>query len=180
MIAIISDEKQENIGQLLFHVLQKESEKMGEVKFIPISDKKVQPCVCCGGCESKSYGKCVVRDDMDQILPIVVKENYLIITTQVVWGGPSFSVKKVLDKTALLGNRFYKVRNGELVKGTGYPLKKLIFFGVTEDKNRKSSKDFLFFVNEMGTILDVKRQAFLVSPKISEEELREIGKELFI
>lgn len=70
---------------------------------------------------------------MDEIIPILIKGDIVIYTSPLIWGGFSADVKRILDKTALIGNRFYKVRNKELVKGLITNMKKVVGVGVSVD-----------------------------------------------
>lgn len=175
MIAIISDNEQENIGKRLYDYLIQSGEA---VSFIPASNKNIKPCYSCGGCERQTLGRCVVRDDMDEILPVLARATTYIYTSPVVWGGITYPLKKVLDKSALLGNRFYRVRNGELVKGINVDVQKLFLIGVCEGQEKKEATDFVFWGKEVIKIMDVSGNALTVSGQLSEEELQKLGKEL--
>lgn len=86
--------------------------------YFNLRDMDIQPCYSCGGCTYKTYKKCVVRDDMDKVIPKLLISRSMIIITRVVFGGYSFAAKRMMDKFALVGDQHYHINsNGELVKG---------------------------------------------------------------
>lgn len=114
MVTIIADEGRHKIGEKLKERLQ---EKMLDVDYISLEDVEVKPCINCGGCTYKTYGKCVIRDDGDWIYPKLIKSDVQIYLTPITFGGYSFKTKRVLDKCALIMDSHYFVENRELVKG---------------------------------------------------------------
>lgn len=114
MVTIIADEGIYKIGEKLKESLQ---EKMLDVDYISLENVDVKPCISCGGCTYKTYGKCVIRDDGDWIYPKLIKSEVQIYLTPITFGSYSFKTKRVLDKCALIMDRHYIVENKELVKG---------------------------------------------------------------
>lgn len=175
MIAIISDNKKETFGTRLYEYF---TEKQEEAVLIPVSDRNIKPCYSCGGCNYKTYGKCVVRDDIDEILPIMARVNKLVYTTPIQWGQTSYDTKRVLDKSALLGNRFYKMRGNEIVKGTASGDTKMVFIGISEKPTEKAKNTFLSLSKEIANITDSDYIAKVMKPDSSEEELVMTAKEV--
>ena len=56
------------------------------------------------------------------------------------WGGLSYDVKKILDKTALIGDRFYNINNKELVKGSISKNKKTLGIAVSDQLSATEEK----------------------------------------
>ncbi|MDR7855540.1 NAD(P)H-dependent oxidoreductase [Tissierella sp.] len=177
MIVIISDVNNEGVGKALYNYLISNNE---EVEFISASERNIKPCYCCDGCTYKTYGKCVVRDDMDQILPIIIKGDIVVYTSPLIWGGFSYDIKKILDKTALIGNRFYKTRNKEIVKGTISNNKKIIGIGVSEIASKMEQSSFEYFLKEVGTIMNIEYLGKVVNPTITDDELQNLAREVLL
>ncbi len=175
MIAIVSDQEKETFGTRLYEYFIKQHE---EAVLIPASRRDIKPCYSCSGCNYKTFGKCVVRDDMDEILPILARAEKTVYTTPIQWGQTSYDIKKVLDKTALLGNRFYKMRGKEIVKGSASGNTKLVHIGISEKSTDKAKKTFLNLAKEMGNIMDADHIAKIIGPDASEEEMVKIAKEI--
>lgn len=175
MIAIISDNERETFGTRLFEYFTKQQEK---VVLIPVSNRDIKPCYSCSGCNDKTFGKCVVRDDMDEILPIMARADKMVYTTPIQWGQTSYDIKKVLDKSSLLGNRFYKMRGKEIVKGTAAGNSKMAVIGISEKPADKAKRTFLTLAKEIANITDSDYIAKVMKPDISEEELVKTAKEV--
>ena len=177
MIVIVSDNKKEAIGMALYDSY-KSMDK--EVAFISASSSHVKPCYGCNGCLDKTYGKCVFRDDMDDILPILIKGDIIIYTSPLVWGGFSYNIKKILDKTALIGNRFYSVRNKEMVKGTISKMKKIVGIGVSQESKLKGQIIFENLLKETGIIMNIQSVGRVVDPILNQEEVQKLAMEVLL
>lgn len=112
------------------------------------------------------------------ILPVMIKGDTVIYTSPLVWGGVSYDIKKVLDKSALIGNRFYKIRNKELVKGTVSKNKKIIGIGVNDQASENERNSFISYIKELGIILDIEYLAKVTGTSITDEELKNLAKEV--
>lgn len=176
MVVIISDGKKENMGKALYEYYKAKNE---EVEFVSVSCLDIKPCYACGGCTYKTYGKCIVRDDMDQIVPLLMKGDIIFYTSPIVWGGFSYNIKKVIDKMALTGSRFYKVKNGELVKGTISNIKKLVGIGVSDRVSDKERKTFENLIKEMGIIIDTKYMGKIIDTQFTHKDVERIAKEVY-
>ena len=65
----------------------RENEK--DISLFKPADMNILPCRSCGACEYKSPGKCVIKEDMDDILRSIAKGNILVMLTQIRFGGYS-------------------------------------------------------------------------------------------
>lgn len=175
MIVIISDDEKEIIGTKLYEYYKSINE---EIEFISASSRNIKPCYGCNGCTYKTYGKCVFRDDMDEILPILIKGDIVIYTSPLIWGGFSYDVKKILDKNALIGDRFYKVKNKELVKGMISNMKKVVGVAVSEKVSEKEQSTFESYVRELGTIMDINYMGTVLNTRLTDEEIEKLAKEV--
>lgn len=175
MIVIVSDDKKEAIGAALYDYY-KGMDK--ELAFISASSSHVKPCYGCNGCLDITYGKCVFRDDMDDILPILIKGDILLYTSPLVWGGFSYDIKKILDKTALIGDRFYSVRNKEMVKGTIAKMNKIVGIGVSQGPQLKGQTVFENLMRETGTIMNIQSVGRVVESILNQEEVKKLAMEV--
>ncbi len=114
MITILADDSLGPIGQRLHDTLLG---KGAQAEYISLADTVVRPCVNCGSCNGKTYGKCVTRDDADWLLPRMMAADALVVVTPVLFGGYSVKAKRVLDKLGLIMDRHYYVHRGEMAKG---------------------------------------------------------------
>lgn len=176
MVVIIADDKKENLGKALYEYYKAKNE---EVKLVSVSCLDIKPCYACGGCTYKTYGKCVFRDDMDDIVPLLMEGDVIIYTSPLIWGGFSYSIKKVIDKMALTGSRFYKVKNGELVKGSISNIKKLVGLGVSDRVSEKERKTFENLIKEMGMIIDTKYLGETINTQFTHKDVEKIAKKVY-
>ena len=114
MLTILADKPVSNVGQNMYEKIVK---TRNDTKCFCLGDIKIEPCYACRGCEEKTYGRCVVRDDADLILPCLARSETIIVITPIVFGGYSFQVKRAIDKIGLICDRHYYYHRGELVKG---------------------------------------------------------------
>ena len=175
MIVIVSDSKREVIGRRLYEACKKQGK---EVELVYISDRDIKPCYACNGCTDRTYGKCVVRDDMDEILPKMAKADWLVYTHPLTFGGPSYDCKLVLDKSALLGNRFYKARNGEIVKGNIVGWKHMMFLAEKSGASQKEKETYHAYVKEVCKLIDVEPHVHVVGRNVSEQVIEQLAKEV--
>lgn len=167
MIAIIADEGKSKVGTEL---CQGFLSKGVETEYIPLDNIQVKPCMNCGGCNYKSYGRCVTRDDGDRIYPKVIRSEAVIMVSPVIFGSYSFKVKRVLDKFGLLMDRHYYVQNKELVKG-GMPGKRFKYFaiGVNENPDGEEAEAFKKLVHETLIITRGVGRAYIVGGQLTSE-----------
>jgi multimeric flavodoxin WrbA len=114
MITVLSDAATKGLGQDLYN---KFSQRRQGIRHFCLEDMNVEPCYACRGCEEKTYGRCIIRDDADLILPSIMHSETIIVISPIVFGGYSFKIKRIVDKFALIAGRHYYYNNGELVKG---------------------------------------------------------------
>lgn len=176
MITIIADEGINNIGAELY---QSFITKEIQAEYISLENMEVKPCISCGGCTYKTYGKCTVRDDGDIIFPKVLRSNVIISVSPITFGSYSFKMKRVLDKFSLIMDRHYFVENKELVKG-GKLENKFKFFAIG-DKENCIDEEIEAFQNLFHENLVITRgvgKAYIVDKTLSEKMRNQIIEEV--
>lgn len=173
--AIISDDANQKVGKLLGEEFSKQNI---EVKYINVSKVDVKPCYGCGGCNYKTYGKCIVRDDGDIIYPILINAQIWIIVTSLTWGTYSFQTKRVLDKIALIGDKHYYVKGKELVKSIQGNLQKYYAIGIKDECSIKEKEVFSNLVAENVNIMGISGGSFIVDNNITKAQIQKIVKEI--
>ena len=176
MITIIADEGNNRIGSEVHQALVS---KGMDADYIPLENVDVKPCVNCGGCSNKTYGRCVVHDDGDWLYSKVVRSDLLVFVTPVVFGGYSFKLKRVLDKFGLFMDRRYFVVNGELVKG-GLPDRtfKCFAVGVSERDDAAENAAFKQLFHELLTITQGVGKAYVTGASLSPQMKNDIIQEV--
>ena len=147
MITIVSDSDAALCGESIREQLA----RLGaQATHLTLDEAALKPCYGCGGCETKSFRRCVFRDDADRVLPYIAQSETLVIITPVVYGGYSYQAKLIVDKLALLGDLHYYVKNGELVKGLGPG--NYFVIGISDACDEADAEAFEFLVRETHRI----------------------------
>lgn len=74
----------------------------------------IKPCQGCFTCWTKTPGKCIHKDDMEKILPIIAESDMLIIATPVYLDGMTGPMKTFIDRMIPLGKGRVELRNDHL------------------------------------------------------------------
>lgn len=183
MIVIVSDEKKESTGRALYQYFKKTDR---DVQFISASGRNIKPCRACQGCTEKTYGKCVFRDDMDEIITALMKADIIVYTSLLKWGSFSADIKKILDKNCLLGDPFYYMTgDGELRKACKTGLKKIVGIGVSDAPSAEEETTFKTLLKEMGNLMGVEHMAKVTAGSVikgmdgtSGTDIEKLGKEI--
>jgi len=149
MITILADAAVSGMGQGMYEKIAKTRD---DVRYFCMEGMKIEPCYSCRGCEEKTYGRCIVRDDADLILPCLARSKTIIVFTPIVYGAYSFQIKRAFDKIALIGDRHYYYRHGEVVKGKPSLGIKYYAVGLHDGKDMEEVQVFRQFVMETITI----------------------------
>lgn len=174
-IVILSDDTRQRVGKQLYETLCKQNI---DVEYIEIGNVDVKPCYNCGGCTYKTYGKCIVPDDGDDIYPKLLKATAWVIVTPIVFGTYSFQTKRVLDKVALIGDRHYFVSKNELVKRMQGNMKKYFAIGIKEECSLEEKEIFTNLIYENQRIMSVTGKAFILKEEPSQQSILQIAMEV--
>jgi multimeric flavodoxin WrbA len=79
-----------------------------EVHAFHVARMTISPCRACGGC-SKT-GECVIRDDMQQIYPLLRGAERLIIASPIFFGSVTAWLKAVFDRCQACWSEKYVVK----------------------------------------------------------------------
>lgn len=176
MVTIIADEGKSRIGLELYQTLLS---KEAQTDYVTLEQVQVKPCVNCGGCTRKTYGKCVTRDDGDWIYSKIIRADVLVLVSPVVFGCFSFRMKRVMDKFGLVMDQHYSVKNKELVKGgmVGKQFK-LFSIGVKDHCAAEEAEAFQTLHHETVVITRGTGKAYVtgavLDADLKEEIIREV------
>ncbi len=175
MILIIADNKDEKFGRDLYKYYTKINE---DVEFVSASGMNIKPCYGCGGCTQKTFGKCLVRDDMDIIIPLMMKCEKIIYTSPVVWGGFSYTTRKIVDKMSLTGNVFYKVKKKELIKTSKSKMKKIIGIGISDNISDKERISYENQVKSIAKVTGIKYLGKVFGNTFTDQDIEKLALEV--
>lgn len=78
------------------------------------SNEKNHYCVGCFGCWLKTPGRCVIKDEFQQMGEKLSKVDEFLIISKSTFGSYSSSVKNVLDRSISYVEPFFVIRKGEM------------------------------------------------------------------
>jgi len=128
-----SPRKGGNTDILLDKVLEGARSAGAEVTSIYVRDLKIAGCRECGGCDKT--GKCVVKDDMQTVYPMLEAADVIFLASPVFFYGISSQAKALIDRCQAMWSKRMLERTPDERKtydnGKGY----LIAVGATRGKN---------------------------------------------
>lgn len=83
-----------------------------QVEHIYVHDLNISPCRGCFACWTKTPGKCVQNDEMEELLPKIVSADILVFATPVYMDGMTSTMKMLLDRLIPSFNSFIEIRDG--------------------------------------------------------------------
>lgn len=166
MIVILSDA----VG--LASCLAENLREMGEeVVLVPLEEKEIHPCTSCGSCAGKTYGRCIQKDDMQKIFPLIEGSSHWVLACPIRFGGYSFTGKKVLERLSALGDVHYYIDGGEIVKEmrTG----DFSAIGILEKERKEEEEAFKALHAENIRIMHCSGKSFVLGPEADTTEVAE-------
>lgn len=141
MSSVILDafESEKSIGNTLKRLLEEKGQEFSHFK---LKDMNILPCRSCGSCGVKTPGKCVLDDDMHGIMRAIAPSSLIIMLTSIRFGGYSSQLKKVLDRTMVMGLPLYIVKDGHLLHPMRYGKKSLLGIGLAEENLQGQEENF--------------------------------------
>lgn len=109
IVGISGSPRKKNSERILSYALDKFEKEGHKTEQILLSEKKVEPCIACGGCSKEN--RCIHDDETNRINETLAKADGILVVTPVYFGSMSGQLKVLLDKTLPLR------RNGFLLKG---------------------------------------------------------------
>jgi len=128
-----SPRKSGNTDQLLDKAMEGARSAGAEILTIYARKLKMWGCIECGGCDET--GKCVVKDDMQSVYPLLEEADAIILASPIFFYGLTAQVKAVIDRSQAMWSKRMIEKTPEERKtydgGRGY----LIAVAATKGKN---------------------------------------------
>ncbi|MBN1782634.1 flavodoxin family protein [bacterium] len=132
-----------------------------QVIHIRLNEQHILHCAGCMSCvwnmDNMNPGYCILNDDMKFIYPTFVHSDLVIFMTDVVFGGFSFQLKKVVDRllpalfTAPLKKRGNDV--GHIMRYKKRPA--VLGIGIQKEQDKEKEKLFKEYISRISTLWDV-------------------------
>jgi multimeric flavodoxin WrbA/protein-tyrosine-phosphatase len=83
-----------------------EAERLGaRTQNLPVAEKNIMPCIGCRTCEREGF--CPLKDDMQEIYPLLWRADLVVMATPVFFYGPPAQMKALIDRSQALWSRRY-------------------------------------------------------------------------
>lgn len=82
-------------------------------RFVDLSKLKINNCIGCFGCWTKTPGKCVIRDDATNVYPLIAASDEVIYVSRVKYGGYDVIMKTMLERAIPIQQAFIRLVHGE-------------------------------------------------------------------
>jgi len=98
-----SPRKNKNSDTLAKYFIQGLSESVSsETKHFYTNEMNIRPCQGCLSCANADDKSCIIKDDMEELYPLIREAEGIIIASPVYNGGISAQTKAVMDRTRAL------------------------------------------------------------------------------
>lgn len=144
------------IGNALKKLL---NESGDDFSYFTLRDMNIMPCRSCGACGIKSPGKCIINDDIHEVMRAIAGSSLFIMITPIRFGGYSSQLKKAIDRTMPLGMPLYMVKKGHMLHPMRYGDKSLVVMGLVEDNIDGQEENFTKLVagNALNMLLSYNK-----------------------
>jgi len=141
-----SPRKGGNSDLLLDEFLRGAREKGAHVKRLAARELNVRGCLECGECDET--GECVIRDDMDEVYPLLVKTRRIVVASPIFFYGLPSGGKAIVDRAQALWNRIRLNPEMRRHNGRGF----FLGVGATRGANlfEGSSLTIKYFLDAIG------------------------------
>jgi len=81
---------------------------------INLHEKEIKACLGCFKCWIQTPGECIINDIARNIAKKMIRSDYLVYLSPIVYGGYSAELKKALDRSISLISPFFRVYHDEI------------------------------------------------------------------
>lgn len=96
--------KASNTNVLVSALLKGAQEAGAETVNVFLAEKDIRYCKGCYSCWTKTPGKCVIQDDMAEVLALLEGANVIVLATPLYFNNVSGTLKVFMDRLAVTGN----------------------------------------------------------------------------
>ncbi len=116
VLFVVGSHRPNGSTEQLIKEAAKEAESLGaSVNIVRLADKEVAFCRECPKCSPE--GRCVLEDDVGEILRLMKEADAIIIGTPVFFGQPSSKLKALMDRTRPLRRKLKDKVGGVIAVG---------------------------------------------------------------
>lgn len=122
---------QSKTEMLLEPLIEGMKEASAEVEVVNLRNKKIQNCIGCYTCWTKTPGKCIHKDDMtNELFPKYISSDIVIFASPLYFYSVTAGMKTFMDRTIPMAEPFIIERNGKSYHPLRYPVPKIVALSV--------------------------------------------------
>jgi multimeric flavodoxin WrbA len=160
-----------NTDLLLDEALRGAEEAGAEVEKIYVRDYKITPCIECNGCFKE--GKCVVKDEMQEIYPKLLEADRIIFASPMFFMGITGWAKALVDRCQALWAKKYILKQ-PVVEPERKSQRKGLFISVGGTKGKRLFDGVILAVKIFFDAIDVEYSGELLYRSIDDKgEIKE-------
>jgi len=95
-----SPRKNGNTGILVRKALEGAEAKGATTTYVSLAGKEIKGCIACPDCGKK--GRCIIDDDMQEIYPLLVEADAIVLGSPVYFGNFASQTKALIDRCYFL------------------------------------------------------------------------------
>jgi len=157
----------------LIHLLEASGH---QVTAAQVCDLQIKHCLGCWGCWVKTPSQCVHQDDMEAILPLILKADLLIFASPLILGYPSAVLKQFMDRMIPLVHPYIVMDQGEchhLARYAAYPK-----MGLFLQKEADTDAEDMAIVHDLFSRVALNMKTTLQFTHTTDEDLQEVCHEI--
>ncbi len=105
ILVIVSSPRKDGNSEILCDDFIRGAQASGnKVEKLTLRDKRIAPCLACETC-LRNGGKCVQKDDMEEIIEKIVQADVIVLSTPVYYYSISSQLKMMIDRSLAGGSR---------------------------------------------------------------------------
>lgn len=139
--------------------------KMTDVTVVA-DNGKIRPCLGCFDCWIKTPGKCIQKDDYNNMAELLSQCDEVCIISECRYGSFSPFIKNVMDRSLGYLHPYFKMIDGEMHHRRRYPkvLKtRVYFYGIDLTEEEKNTFKEVISRNALNLSMDVQNITYLES-----------------
>ena len=90
-----------------------EALQTGKHQYVDVTKEKINPCMGCFGCWTKTPGKCVIRDSAVKIYPLIAQAENVLYISRIVYGSYDVPMKTMFERAIPVQQAFIRIHNNE-------------------------------------------------------------------
>ncbi len=101
-----SPNKKGNTATLVEEYLKGVKEKYNEVDInsVFLQEKQIEGCRGCDSCKRGNMRKCIIKDNMNELIELVISSDVIVLSTPIYWWNMSAQLKTFIDRLYVFDN----------------------------------------------------------------------------